>query len=129
MGRYGDHGVAGHGYVADALFIDTPSQTRRQYSKRFEMEATYRLSEPSLIPTTVTDQTRRLLFVVISLLVQNVWRYLHLEYVAMPRRGGRRLWWWPFDKSIRIVTCAASNALSVRRSVPANPPLGDRFGR
>jgi len=126
---YDEEGVARHGYAADAPFIDTPRQARRHYSKRFGIEATYRLSESSLISTTVTDQPRRLLFVVISLLVQNVWRYLHWEYVATPRRGGRRLWWWPFEEFIRMVTRAAWNALSVRRSVPANRPPDDRFVR
>ncbi|EMA06142.1 ISH3 family transposase [Haloarcula marismortui] len=129
MGRYDEEGVARHGYAADPPFIDTPRQARRHYSKRFGIEATYRLSESSLISTTVTDQTRRLLFVVISLLVQNVWRYLHWEYAATPRRGGRRLWWWPFKKFIRMVTRAAWNALSVRRSIPANRSPDDRFER
>jgi hypothetical protein len=54
-GRYDDHGVARHGYAVDAPFIDTPRQARRHYSKRFGIEATYRLSESSLISTTVTD--------------------------------------------------------------------------
>ena len=129
MGRYDDHEVARHGYAADAPFIDTPQQARRHYSKRFGIEATYRLSESSLISTTVTDQMRRLLFVVISLLVQNVWRYLHWKYAATPRRGGRRLWWWPFEEFIRMVTRAAWNALSVRRSIPSNRPPDDRFER
>jgi hypothetical protein len=129
QGRYDEHGVARHGYAVDAPFIDTPRQARQHYSKRFGIEATYRLSESSLISTTTQDATRRLLFVVISLLMQNVWRYLHWEYVATPRRGGRRLWWWPFEEFIRMVTRAAWNAVSVRRKVPANKPPDDRFTR
>jgi hypothetical protein len=129
MGRYDEHGVARHGYAVDAPFIDTPRQARRHYSKRFGIEATYRLSESSLISTTTKDPARRFLFVVISLLAQNVWRYLHWEYVATPRRGGRRLWWWPFEEFIRMVTRAAWNALSVRRTIPSNRPPDDRFER
>ncbi|MBS3761501.1 MAG: ISH3 family transposase [Halodesulfurarchaeum sp.] len=129
MGRYDEHGVARHGYAVDAPFIETPRQARRHYSKRFGIEATYRLSESSLISTTTKDPARRFLFVVISLLAQNVWRYLHWEYVATPRRGGRRLWWWPFEEFIRMVTRAAWNALSVRRRIPANRPPDDRFER
>jgi hypothetical protein len=53
-------------YAVDAPFIDTLRQARRHYSKRFGIEATYRLSESSLISTTTQDATRRLLFVVIS---------------------------------------------------------------
>jgi len=129
MGRYDEQGVARHGYAVDAPFIDTPRQARRHYSKRFGIEATYRLSESSLISTTTKDPARRFLFVVLSLLAQNVWRYLHWEYVATPRRGGRRLWWWPFEEFIRMVTRAAWNALSVRRTIPSNRPPDDRFER
>jgi len=128
-GKYDEHGVARHGYAADAPFIDTPRQARYHYSKRFGIEATYRLSESTLISTTTTDPTRRLLFVVISLLLQNVWRFLHWKYVATPRRGGRRLWRWPFSEFIDMVTRAAWTALAVRRAVPANQPPDDRFFR
>ncbi|MCD2200620.1 ISH3 family transposase, partial [Halobacterium sp. KA-4] len=50
-------------------------------------------------------------------------------YVATPRRGGRRLWWWPFEEFIDMVTRAAWTALAVRRAVPANRPPDDRFHR
>ena len=89
-GRYDEHGVARRGYAADAPFIETPRQARSHYRKRFGIESSYRLSEKTTISTTTQDPVRRLLFVVISLLFQNAWRYLHLEYVATPRRGGRR---------------------------------------
>jgi hypothetical protein len=69
-----------------------------------------------------------LLFVV-SLLLQNVWRYLHWRYVAAPRRGGRRLLWWPFTEFCEMLTRAVWTALGVRRAVPANQPLDDRFIR
>ena len=69
------------------------------------------------------------LFVVISLLFQNVWRYLHWEYVATPRRGGRRLWQWSFEEFIDRVTQAAWSALAVRRAVPANRLPDEHFER
>jgi len=86
-GRYDDHGVARHGYAADAPFIETPRQARYHYSKRFGIESSYRLSEQAIATTTTRDPTVRLLYVVVSLLLQNAWRYLHYEYVATPRRG------------------------------------------
>jgi len=49
--------------------------------------------------------------VVVSLLLQNVWRYLHYEYVATPRRGGRRLWWWPYKEFVNMIRRAAWTAL------------------
>ena len=86
QGRYDEHGVVCHGHAVDAPFIDTPRQAGKHYDERFGIEATYCLSEASLIATTTQDSTRRLLFVVISLLMENVWRYLHWEDVATPRR-------------------------------------------
>ena len=129
QGRYDEHGVARHGYAADAPFIETPRQARYHYDKRFGIEASYRLSEQSMISTTTRNPVVRLLFVVISLLLQNAWRYLHWEFVSEPRRGGRQLWWWPFTEFIDMVTRAAWRVLSVRQTVPTNRPPDDRFER
>ena len=128
-GRYDEHGVARHGYAADAPFIDSPCDARYHYAKRFGIESTYRLSEQSIATTTTQNPVVRLLYVVVSLLLQNVWRYLHWEYVATPRRGGRRLWSWSFKEFIKMLCRAAWTALAVRRAVPANRPPDDRFHR
>jgi hypothetical protein len=128
-GRYDENGVARHGYAADAPFIETPRQARYHYSKRFGIESSYRLSEQAIATTTTRDATVRLLYVVVSMLLQNAWRYLHYEYVATPRRGGRRLWWWPYKEFVNMVRRAAWTALAVRRAVPANRPPDDRFHR
>jgi len=37
-GRYDEHGVARHGYAADAPFIDSPRDARYHYAKRFGIE-------------------------------------------------------------------------------------------
>jgi len=81
--------------------------------------ASYRLSEQSIATTSTQNPVVRLLYVVVSLLLQNVWRYLHWEYVATPRRGGRRLWQWSFKEFINMIQRAAWTALAVRRAVPA----------
>jgi len=78
--------VARHGYAADAPFIDSPRDARYHYSKRFGIESSYRLFEQAI--ATNTRSTVRLLYVVVSLLLQNVWRYLHYEYVATPAEAG-----------------------------------------
>jgi len=124
-GRYDEQGVARHGYAADAPFIETPRDARYHYSKRFGIESSYRLSEQAIATTTTRDATvsQTAVYVVVSLLLlQNVWRYLHYEYVATPRRGGRRLWWWPYKEFVNMVRRAAWTALAVRRAVPANRP-------
>jgi hypothetical protein len=128
-GRYDEHGVARHGYAVDAPFITTPREARYHYAKRFGIEASYRLAKQSLATTSSRDAGLRLLLFVVSLLLQNVWRYLHWGYVAAPRHGGRRLWWWPFAEFCEMLTRAVWTALGVRRAVPANQPLDDRFSR
>jgi hypothetical protein len=60
-GRYDEHGVARHGYAADAPFIDTPREARYHYAKRFGIEASYRLSEQSIATTTTQNPVVRLL--------------------------------------------------------------------
>ncbi|GAA0291351.1 ISH3 family transposase [Halarchaeum salinum] len=127
--EYDEHGVARHGYAADAPFIETPRDARIHYSKRFGIEASYRLAKQSLALTSSRDAGLRLLLFVVSLLLQNVWRCLHWMYVAAPRRGGRRLWVWSFREFCEMVVRAAWTALGVRRAVPANQPLDGRFFR
>jgi len=101
---------------------DTTTETLRY-------RVAYRLFEQAIATTTTRDPTVRLLYVVVSLLLQNVWRYLHYEYVATPRRGGRRLWWWPYKEFVNMIRRAAWTARAVRRAVPANRPPDDRFHR
>ena len=129
QGRYDEHGVARHGYAADAPFIDTPRDAREHYSKRFGIESSYRLAKQSLALTSSRDAGLRLLMFVVSLLLQNSWRYLRWKYVASPRRGGRRLWDWSFTEFREMVLRAAWAALGVRRAVPANQSLDNRFLR
>ena len=128
-GRYDEHGVARHGYAADAPFIDTPRDARHHYSKRFGIESSYRLAKQSLAMTSSRDAGLRLLLFVVSLVLQNSWRYLHWKYVAAPRRGGRHLWEWSFIEFCEMVLRAAWTALGIRRSVPANQALDERFFR
>ena len=76
QGKYDEKGVACHGYAVDAPFIETPHQARKHYSRRFGIELTYRLSERSIANTTTQNPAVRFLYVLISSLLQNVWRYL-----------------------------------------------------
>ena len=76
-GRYDEHGVARRRRSHDAPFITTPREARKQYSKRFGIKASYRLAKQSLALTSSRDAGLRLLLFVVSLLLQNVWRYLH----------------------------------------------------
>ncbi len=78
-GRCDEHEVARHGYAADAPFIETPRNVRYHYAKRFGIESSSRLSEQAIATPTTRNPTVKLLHVVVSLLLQNAWRYLHHE--------------------------------------------------
>jgi len=67
--------------------------------------------------------------VVVSLLLQNVWRYLHYEYVATPAEAGVASGGGVQGVRQYDSTKAAWTALAVRRAVPANRPPDDRFHR
>jgi hypothetical protein len=107
QGRYDEHGVARQRRSRDAPFIDTPRDAREPYSKRFGIESSYRLANQSLALTSSRDAGLRLLLFVVSLVLQNVWRYLHWMYVAAPPTVGRRLWEWSFTEFCEMVVCAA----------------------
>jgi len=128
-GRYDEQRVARHGYTANAPFIDLPRDARYHYAKRFGIEAGCRPSKQSITTTSTQSPIVGLLYVVVSLLLQNVCRYLYWMCVATPRRGGRRLWQWSFRQFINTVQRAAWTSLATRRAVPANRPPDDRFTR
>jgi len=67
--------------------------------------------------------------VVVSLLLQNVWRYLHYEYVATPPPRRASPLKWPYKEFVNMIRRAAWTALAVRRAVPADRPPDDRFHR
>jgi hypothetical protein len=52
----------------------------------------------------------------------------HIEKPMQPE-AGRRLWDWSFTEFREMVLRATWTALGVRRAVPANQPLDDRFFR
>jgi len=70
----------------------------------------YRLFEQAIATTTTRDPTVRLLYVVVSPSYRTSGGYLHYEYVATPRRGGRRLWWWPYKEFVNMIRRAAWTA-------------------
>jgi len=72
-----------------------------------------------------------MLYVVVSLRLTERLAVPSLRYVATPRRGGRRLWSWPYKEFVNMIRRAAWTALTtvLRRAVPANRPPDDRFHR
>ena len=57
----------------------TPREIRELYRKRFGIETSYRQMNQARIKTTTRDPGLRLLFVGISLVLRNVWVWLHFK--------------------------------------------------
>jgi len=124
-GKYDENGVARH--TATPLTRRSSTHHGRSIplleTLRYRVAwraSVHRLFEQAIATTTTRDPTVRLLYVVVSLLLQNVWRYLHYEYVATPRRGGRRLW-WPYKEFVNMIRRAAWTA---SRCVGPSPRIG-----
>jgi hypothetical protein len=64
----------------------SPVHIRELYRKRFGIEASYRQLGQARIRTCTTDPLLRLFFVLVALVLRNVWAWLHLTYFA--ERGG-----------------------------------------
>lgn len=63
-----------------------PFEIREMYRRRFGIEASYRQLGQARIRTCTTDPLLRLFFVLVALVLRNVWVWLHLTYFA--ERGG-----------------------------------------
>jgi len=64
----------------------SPVEIRELYRKRFGIEASYRQLGQARIRTCTTDPVLRLFFVLVALVLRNVWIWLHFTYFA--ERGG-----------------------------------------
>jgi len=87
-----------------------------------------RLFEQAIATTTTRDPTVRLLYVVVSLLLQNVWRYLHYVVWRRPPRRASPLV-VAYKEFVNRIRRFRVDGLAVRRVVPANRPPDDRFHR
>jgi hypothetical protein len=99
------------------------------YRRRFGIESSYRQLRQARMRTATRSAVQRLLYVGLALLLRNVWVWVHEEYLAERRRGGRgphlerlrfqRLWLW--------LAQAAEEAFGVREQVPAEVPVPRHF--
>lgn len=59
-----------------------PVEIRETYRKRFGIEASFRQLKQARIRTCTTDPVLRLFFVLVALVLRNVWVWLHFTYFA-----------------------------------------------
>jgi putative transposase len=89
---------------------------RQAYRGRFGIETSYRQMNQGRAWTTSTKPARRLLLVGLALLLRNVWALLHLEALALRRRGCRqvRLHLLPLQDMLGWIAEAIKQALGFR---------------
>jgi Transposase DDE domain len=88
-GQWNRHGRQALVYAYWGYRPTTPGSVFATYRLRFGIESSYRQMHEGRIRTTTRRPVVRLLYVGISLVLRNVWVWLHYTVLAMPRRGGR----------------------------------------
>jgi putative transposase len=64
---------------------------RETYRRRYGIESSYRQMNQSRARTTTRSPLVRLLWVGLSLILRNVWIWMHYELLSTPHRGARKL--------------------------------------
>lgn len=67
----------------------SPHWVRETYRKRFAIESSYRQGKQSRVRTSSQDWEVHYFWMGVSLLLRNVWVWLHEQVLSEPRRGGR----------------------------------------
>jgi len=74
--------------VACDLIDRTPKEVETLYRKRSAIETAFRTMREARARTSTTDPAVRLLFVLVSFLLRNLWVIVRWGVLATPRRGG-----------------------------------------
>ncbi|WP_318570910.1 ISH3 family transposase [Salinigranum marinum] len=94
QGNRGKHGLLVRAYVACDLADRTPKEVEALYQKRSAIETAFRTMREARARTSTADPAVRLLFVLVSFLLRNLWLIVRWRVLATPRRGGRALPVW-----------------------------------
>ncbi|OYR64258.1 ISH3 family transposase [Halorubrum ezzemoulense] len=94
QGNREKHGLLVRAYVACDLTDRTPKEVEALYQKRSAIETAFRTMREARARTSTTDPAVRLLFILVSFLLRNLWVIVRWGVLATPRRGGRALPVW-----------------------------------
>ena len=95
QGKRGKFGIEYLAYVVYKVDIGL-NYIYQDYRQRFGIETSYRLKNICRIRTTNKNPILRLLYVVISFLLVNIWIYILWSKISKPRRGGRLVYHYLF---------------------------------
>ncbi len=120
-GNRGKHGLLVRASVACNLTDRTPKGVEALYQKRSAIETAFRTMREARARTSTTDQGVRLMFVLVSFLVRNLWLIVRWGVLATPRRGGRALpIWFRFEVFREWLDHALDDTLCRKWEAPTN---------
>jgi hypothetical protein len=121
QGNRGKHGLLVRAYVACDLTDRTPKEVEALYQKRSAIETSFRTMREARARTSTTDPVVRLVFVLVSFLLRNLWLVVRWGVLATPRRGGRALpVWFRFEVFREWIDHALDDTLRRVWEVPTN---------
>ena len=127
-GKRKKHGIDHIGYVVlyDAATLKT---VHGIYKLRFGIESSYRLMNICRARTTSRSPAIRLLYVVIALVLQNMWVYLKWEYIYEPRQGGRKVRddLFRFRTMLDMIVEAIRRIYQVVREIKIHRPINEKW--
>jgi Transposase DDE domain len=89
-GQWGRHGRQALVYAFWGIEPSSTAWVRETYRKRFAIETSYRQLHQGRARTNTRNPLVRLLLVGVSLVLRNVWVWLHYAVLSTPRRGNPR---------------------------------------
>ncbi|MFC6764777.1 ISH3 family transposase [Natrinema soli] len=121
QGNRGKHGLLVRAYVACDLTDRTPKDVEALYQKRSAIETAFRTMREARARTSTTDPVVRLLFVLVSFLLRNLWVIVRWGVLATPQRGGRALpVWFRFEVFREWIDHALDDTLRRKWEAPTN---------
>lgn len=121
QGKRGKHGLLVRAYAACDRSDRTPKEVERLYRNRSAIETSFRTIREAKAETTTRDPVVRLLFVVVSFLLRNLWVIVRWSVLAQPRRGGRALpAWFRFEVFREWIDHALDETLARRWTALTN---------
>ncbi len=121
QGNRGKHGLLVRAYVACDLTDRTPKDVEALYQKRSAIETAFRTIREARARTSTTDPVVRLLFVLVSFLLRNLWVIVRWGVLATPQRGGRALpVWFRFEVFREWIDHALDDTLRRKWEAPTN---------
>jgi len=121
QGKRGKHGLLVRAYAVCEQAARTPKEVERLYRNRSAIETSFRTMQEARARTTTRDPVIRLLFVLVSFVLRNLWLIVRWGVLAQPGRGGRALpVWFRFKVFRRWIAHSLNDRLGRIWEAPTN---------